>query len=53
MSRFLRVQCDCGQDAVVFGDSKTVVKCQKCGKTIVEPMGGRARINCRIVEVLP
>lgn len=53
MSRFLRVECDCGQDAVVFGDSKTAVACKKCGKKIVEPKGGRARINCRIMEVLP
>ena len=52
MSRFLKVVCECGENAVVFGDSKTAVDCKKCGKNLVSPMGGRARINCRILEVL-
>ncbi|MFH0835861.1 MAG: 30S ribosomal protein S27e [Candidatus Micrarchaeota archaeon] len=52
MSKFLRVQCDCGEDAVVFGDSKQKRNCDKCGATLVEPTGGRAKVNCRILEVL-
>jgi len=52
VSKFLRVQCECGADAVVFGDSKSAVNCAKCGNTLVEPTGGRARIKCRILEVL-
>ncbi|MFH0922758.1 MAG: 30S ribosomal protein S27e [Candidatus Micrarchaeota archaeon] len=52
MSKFLSVQCDCGQAATVFGDSKQSVKCVKCGAVLVEPKGGRAKINCRILEVL-
>lgn len=52
MSRFLHVQCDCGQDAVVYGDSKSEVKCTSCKKTTIKPSGGRARINAKILEVL-
>ncbi len=52
MSRFLKVVCECGQETVVFGDSKATVNCRKCKKNLVKPRGGRARINCRIVEVL-
>lgn len=52
MSRFLKVVCECGENAVVFGDSKLQVNCKKCKKPLVKPMGGRARVFCRIVEVL-
>lgn len=46
------MECKCGEDQVVFGDSKSQVRCRKCNALIVEPSGGRARINCRILEVL-
>ena len=52
MSKYLRVQCDCGNEQVAFGDAKSTVKCLKCGKDLVLPQGGRAGINCRILEVL-
>ncbi|MFH1107552.1 MAG: 30S ribosomal protein S27e [Candidatus Micrarchaeota archaeon] len=52
MSRFLKVVCECGENAVVFGDSKSAVDCKKCGKPLVQPRGGRARVTCRILEVL-
>ena len=52
MSKFLRIQCECGKDAIVYGDSKSEVKCSKCGKTIVESKGGHAKITCRVLEVL-
>ena len=52
MSKFLRVRCDCGEDMVVYGDSKTEIYCEKCGNLVAEPKGGRAVINCRIIEVL-
>jgi len=52
-SRFLRVKCvDCGNEQVMFGSAKTVVKCVICGKTIAEPKGGKARIMTKIVSVL-
>jgi ribosomal protein S27E len=52
MSKFLRVRCDCGEETTVFGDSKTSVNCKKCGNQIIKAAGGRALINCRILEVL-
>ncbi len=52
MSKFLRVQCDCGSERVVFGDSSTDVYCNGCGNKIVDATGGRAKVNCKIVEVL-
>ena len=52
MGRFLLVKCDCGEETVVYGDSKSVVNCSKCGSPIAEPRGGRAKINSRILEVL-
>ncbi|MFH1780183.1 MAG: 30S ribosomal protein S27e [Candidatus Micrarchaeota archaeon] len=51
MSKYLSVQCDCGKQRIVFGDSKSPVNCE-CSKLIVEPTGGKAKINCRILEVL-
>ena len=37
---------------MVYGDAKMAVKCLKCGKTIISPQGGRAKIDCKILEVL-
>lgn len=52
MSKFLKVKCDCDTQQIVFGDAKSKVACQKCGNILVEPSGGRANINCLILEVL-
>ncbi|MFH1056553.1 MAG: 30S ribosomal protein S27e [Candidatus Micrarchaeota archaeon] len=52
MGKFLLVKCDCGEEAVVYGDSKSRVNCKKCGSPMAEPKGGRAKITARILEVL-
>ena len=52
MSKFLRVECKCGKDAVVFGDSKSSVACKACGAPLVKSTGGKAVVICRILEVL-
>ncbi len=52
MSKFLKIQCECGRELVVFGDSKSDVFCEACGNQVVSSKGGRAKINCRIIEVL-
>ena len=52
MSKFLKVQCECGNESVVFGDSKSDVFCPQCGNQIVSSKGGRAKVSCKIVEVL-
>ncbi|MFH1750625.1 MAG: hypothetical protein ABH863_03020 [Candidatus Micrarchaeota archaeon] len=53
MGRFLKIQCECGADSdIVYGDSKMAKACKGCGREIVSPRGGRARINARVIEVL-
>lgn len=53
MGKFLLVKCDCGEESVVYGDSKSAVNCRKCGNVLAEPSGGRAHIQARVLEVLP
>lgn len=52
-SKFLRVECnDCENKQVVFDHASTSVKCNVCGRTLVEPRGGKAEIKGEIIEVL-
>ncbi|NPA47756.1 MAG: 30S ribosomal protein S27e [Thermococci archaeon] len=52
-SHFLRVKCiDCGNEQIVFSHPSTVVRCQVCGATLVEPTGGKGIIKAKILEVL-
>ncbi len=52
-SRFLRVKCsDCGNEQVTFGSASSRVKCLVCGKTLVEPRGGKSTILTKIIAVL-
>lgn len=54
LSKFLRIACtECNEPRIVFGDSKKKVVCAKCGKDLVLPQGGRAKILVKILEVLP
>jgi small subunit ribosomal protein S27e len=50
---FLRVKClDCGNQQVVFDRAASYVQCIICGKTLVEPTGGKSEIKAQILEVL-
>ncbi|HDJ21660.1 MAG TPA: 30S ribosomal protein S27e [Candidatus Bathyarchaeota archaeon] len=52
-SRFLRVRChSCESEQVVFSHSSTRVQCNTCGETLVEPRGGKAKINASIIAIL-
>lgn len=52
-SKFLRVKCnDCENEQVVFDHASTSVKCNVCGRTLVEPRGGKAEIKGEIIKVL-
>ncbi|MDP2717643.1 MAG: 30S ribosomal protein S27e [Candidatus Micrarchaeota archaeon] len=51
MSKFLRVQCDCGAETTVFADAKTAIFCQSCGNPLLEPKGGHAKVLARVLEV--
>ncbi|MBO7719951.1 MAG: 30S ribosomal protein S27e [Methanosphaera sp.] len=52
-SNFLKVKCgDCENYQIVFDHAASIVECNVCGKTLVEPKGGRSKICVQIVEVL-
>ena len=52
-SNFLKVKCvDCENHQIIFDHAASTVKCVICGKTLVEPKGGRSKIYAQIVEVL-
>ncbi|MCS4541706.1 MAG: 30S ribosomal protein S27e [Euryarchaeota archaeon] len=52
-SRFLKVKCsDCGNEQVIFGCASTNIRCLVCEKTLAEPLGGKAEIKTKIIEVL-
>ena len=50
-SRFLKVECECGNKMIVFSHVAMEVKCPKCGKIVAEPTGGKAKINAKIIEI--
>ncbi len=53
MSKFLSVQCaKCKAKQVIFGNATEEVKCLGCGAIIASPLGGRAHVNGKILEVL-
>jgi len=43
---------DCGNQQVVFDRAASYVQCIICGKTLVEPTGGKSKIKAQILEVL-
>jgi len=52
-SKFLKLKCiDCENEMIVFGSASTLVRCSVCGRTLVEPAGGQARIKTTILDVL-
>jgi len=52
-SKFIKVRCPkCKNEQTAFGKASTVVKCLVCGKTLLEPSGGKAKVKARILEVL-
>ena len=52
-SKFIKVRCPkCKNEQIIFGKSSSTVKCLVCGKVLAEPVGGKASIKSRILEVL-
>lgn len=50
-SGFLLMECpDCTSHQVVFSHASMKVECSVCGRILVEPTGGKARINGEILE---
>ncbi len=45
-SKFMRVRCpDCGNEQVTFSHASTIVKCLICGKVLLRPQGGKAKLE--------
>jgi small subunit ribosomal protein S27e len=52
-SKFIKIRCaKCKNEQIVFGNAASKVLCLVCGKVLVEPTGGKAKIKSRIVEIL-
>lgn len=50
-SGFLLVECpDCTSHQVVFSHASMKVDCSVCGRILIEPTGGKAKIYGEILE---
>ncbi len=51
-SKFVKVRCRCKNEQIIFGKASTEVKCLVCGQIVSAPMGGKANIKAKVLEVL-
>lgn len=51
-SQFLKIKCNCGNEQYAFDRSSTIVKCEVCEETLVEPTGGLANIKGEVIQIL-
>lgn len=52
-SKFVKIRCPkCKNEQITFGKTASKVKCLVCGKTLIEPTGGKSKVKARILEVL-
>ena len=52
-SKFIKIRCPkCKNEQIMFGKASTVIKCLVCSKELAEPVGGKARVKARVLEVL-
>lgn len=51
-SKFLKLTCECGNVQELFSHATSRVICRVCGKTLVEPSGGIAKLYGEVIEVL-
>ena len=50
---FLKVKClDCDNEQIIFDRAASTVQCIICGKTLIKPRGGKAKITAHIDSVL-
>jgi len=51
-SRFILISCpDCGNEQVSFDRASIIVKCNICGRVLIEPTGGKANIKGKVIKV--
>ncbi|ADP77818.1 SSU ribosomal protein S27E [Methanothermus fervidus DSM 2088] len=52
-SRFIKIKClDCGNQQITFDRASSVVRCLVCGKVLVKPQGGKAKILAKVIETV-
>jgi len=52
-TKFIKLKCECGSEQTVFSNAATTVKCLKCGATLAQPRGGKAKMDKKsVVKVL-
>ena len=51
-SKFVKVECSCKNQQIIFGKASTDVKCLVCNKVLASSTGGKAIIKGKVVEVL-
>lgn len=52
-SKFLKVVCSkCKNEQIIFNKASTHVKCLVCGSELAEPVGGKAIIKAKVMQVL-
>ncbi len=52
-SKFIKIRCPkCKNEQISFGKASSSVRCLVCGKMLIEPSGGKARVKARILEIL-
>ena len=52
-SKFIKIRCPkCKNEQICFGKATSVVNCLVCGKSLIEPTGGKTRVKGRVLEVL-
>ena len=52
-SKFIKVRCSkCKNEQIIFGKPSTKITCLVCQTILAEPLGGKAKVKARILEVL-
>ncbi|MBI4146945.1 30S ribosomal protein S27e [Candidatus Woesearchaeota archaeon] len=52
-TKFIKIQCPkCKNEQIMFGKASSKVACLICNKDLADPVGGKARVKARVLEVL-
>jgi ribosomal protein S27E len=51
-SNFLKVECSCCNEQVIFGKVASKVKCSVCNKPLTKPSGGKTVVLAKVVKVI-
>lgn len=53
VSKFLLVRCQkCKNEQIIFNKPASDVRCLVCGEILAKPMGGKAKINAKVLKEL-